>query len=343
MLMMTMMRKSSRQRQSLAAFLGILVMLLINSWYTRPVLAGTSLKKASLIPLWSPQSQFAGYYVALDKGIYARHGIDLTILKGGAGHSPAQSLKNGQADFAVLWLTTALHHRFAGTKLVNVSQIIQRSSMMLISRKSSGIRTLEDMKGKKVGLWGEELSIPPRTLFAQRGIKVREIPLSHTVNLFLRGGIDVTSAMWYNEYHVILNAGVDPDQLNAVFLSEQGMKFPEDGLYTLEQTINKDPALVNAFVKASLEGWQYAFAHPDEALDIVIKYMHQAQVPANRIHQKWMLDRMRDLVEPVSGKGSFGTLNRLDYEAVGGAMQREGLIKRFPDYATFTRRNNAGQ
>jgi NitT/TauT family transport system substrate-binding protein len=140
MLMMTMMRKSSRQRQSLAAFLGILVMLLINSWYTRPVLAGTSLKKASLIPLWSPQSQFAGYYVALDKGIYARHGIDLTILKGGAGHSPAQSLKNGQADFAVLWLTTALHHRFAGTKLVNVSQIIQRSSMMLISRKSSGIR-----------------------------------------------------------------------------------------------------------------------------------------------------------------------------------------------------------
>lgn len=301
------------------------------------------LKKASLLPLWSPQSQFAGYYVAFDKGIYARHGIDLTIIKGGPGQSPAGSLQKGEVDFAVLWLTTALQHRNSGTQLVNVSQLIRKSSMMLISRKRSGIRRLEDMNGKRVGLWSGDLSIPPRTLFASRGIRVLEIPQSGTVNLFLRGGVDVTSAMWYNEYHVLLNSGVDPDQMNTVFLQDEGMNFPEDGLYTLESTVKKDPELVNEFVNASMEGWQYAFAHPEEALDIVIKYMRQAQLPANRMHQKWMLERMRDLMFSSKNKSSFGTLDKQDYEAVGRAMVHDGLIQDYPDYAAFSWRYNAGK
>jgi NitT/TauT family transport system substrate-binding protein len=300
-------------------------------------------KKASLLPLWSPQAQFAGYYVALDKGMYARHGMDLTIRKGGPGHSPAESLQNGEADFAIMWLTTALHHRSAGTKLVNIFQVIPKSSMMLVSRKSSGIRKIEDMQGKKVGLWRGDLSIPPHTLFAKRGIKVQEIPQSGTVNLFLRGGVDVTSAMWYNEYHVLLSSGVDPNQLNAVFLQDEGMNFPEDGLYALEATVNKDPALVAAFVDASREGWQYAFAHPEEALDIVIRYMRQAQLPANRMHQKWMLERMRDLMIGGRNQAPIGTLARQDYETVGKAMQHEGVISNYPDYATFTWRDNAGK
>ncbi|TLU84845.1 MAG: ABC transporter substrate-binding protein [Chlorobium sp.] len=302
-------------------------------------LSATPLKKASLILLWSPQSQFAGYYVALEKGIYQRHGIDLTILKGGPGVSPVLALQQGDADFAVLWLTTAFGHRVNGKRLVNVAQIIQRSSMMLISKKTSGIRTINDMNGKKVGLWQGDLSIPPHTLFDKYGISVREIPQSNTVNLFLRGGIDVTSAMWYNEYHVLLNSGVDADELNTIFLQEQGMTFPEDGLYTLEKTVQKDPALVDGFVRASLEGWQYAFAHPDEALDIVIKNMRQAQVPANRTHQKWMLERMKDLT--VSDKNEFGTLKPQDYEAVGKIMRNQGRIKSYPDYATFTWRSDA--
>ncbi len=301
------------------------------------------LKKASFLPLWTPQSQFAGYYVAFDKGIYSRHGIDLTIVKGGPGLSPAEALRNGEVDFAVLWLTTALQHRDTGTQLVNLSQIIQRSSMMLISRKSSGIRRLEDMNGKRVGLWGGDLSIPPRTLFSSRGIRVREVLQSGTVNLFLRGGVDVTSAMWYNEYHVLLNSGVDRDELNTVFLQDEGVTFPEDGLYALENTVQKDPLLVDAFVNASREGWQYAFAHPEEALDIIIKYMRQAQVPANRMHQKWMLERMRDLILPCKNPAAFGTLDKQDYEAAGRAMQHEGLIQGYPDYSTFIRRHNAGK
>lgn len=309
----------------------------------QPAFAGSPLKKVSLMPLWSPQAQFAGYYVALDKGIYARHGIDLKILKAGAGHSPAQTLKDGGADFALLWLTTAIQQRAAGVKLVNAAQIIQKSSMMLISKKSSGIKAVTDMNGKKVGLWGGDLSIPPHLLFAKHGVKVREIQQSGTVNLFLRGGIDVTSAMWYNEYHTILNSGVDLEELNVLSLNEQGIIFPEDGIYTLEKSLKKDPDLVSAFVAASLEGWRYAFANPDEALDIVIKYMREAEQPANRIHQKWMLARMRDLMMLGTIQVTDGVLKEQDYQAVGNSLRRAGLIRYYPDYSTFTGRSNAGE
>src|SRR5690606_7709314 len=140
------------------------------------------------------------------------------------------------------------------------------------------------------------------------------------VNLFLRGGIDVASAMWFNEYHTILNSGIDPEELNVIFLRDEGMNFPEDGIYAMARTIRRDPALATAFVAASLEGWRYAFDHPGEALDIVIKHMREAHLPANRMHQKWMLERMRDLMMPVDPRGAFGYLMAQDYEAVGRAM-----------------------
>ena len=305
--------------------------------------AGTPLKKASLMPLWEPQAQFAGYYVALDKRIYARHGIDLKILRVGPGHSPADSLKKNATDFAILWLSTALQHRSAGTRLVNLAQIIQQSSMMLISKKTAGIKTIADMDGKKVGLWEGDLSIPPRTLFAKHRINFREVRQSHTVNLFLRGGIDVTSAMWFNEYHTIINSGIDPEELNVIFLKDQGMNFLEDGIYTMEKTLRKDPALAAAFVAASLEGWRYAFDHPGEALDIVINYMREAHLPANRMHQKWMLEHMQDLMMPVNPQGIPGYLMEQDYEAVGRAMQEHGLIHNYADYQAFVWRADAGK
>ena len=169
------------------------------------------------------------------------------------------------------------------------------------------------------------------------------MPQTHTVNLFLRGGIDVTSAMWYNEYHTILNSGVDPEELNVFPLHEQGVNFPEDGIYTLEKTLHKDPAMAKAFVSASLEGWRYAFTHPEEALDIVIRYMREAKVPANRVHQKWMLDRMRDLIMPGNGQDLPGLLGEQDYASVASAMLKEDLIRSCPDYAAFTGRSGIGR
>lgn len=301
------------------------------------------LKPVTLMPLWSPQAQFAGYYVAIDQGIYARHGIDLRMLRAGPGISPAEALTNGTADFAVLWLTTALRHRDRGEPVVHLAQFVQRSSILLVSRKSSGIRSIADMEGRKVGMWGGDLSIPPNALFAREGVRVREVPQAHTINLFLRGGIEVASAMWYNEYHTIYSSGVDAGDLNVVFLSEQGLNFPEDGLYALEGTVRRDPALASSFVAATLEGWRRAFEKPDLALDSVLRRMREARIPANRVHQQWMLARMEDLLKSAGSDVRLGELRTEDFRSVTESLLRLGLIRAAPDPAAFLWRSHAGK
>jgi NitT/TauT family transport system substrate-binding protein len=291
--------------------------------------------RVTLMPLWSPQAQFAGYYVGIDKGIYAKHGLDVVLLPAGPGRSPVDALSTGKADFAVLWLTTALQRRDQGLPLVNLAQMVQRSSLMLVSKQASGIRSIADMNGRKVGLWGGDLSIPIYALFNRERIAVREVPQGITVNLFLRGGIDVASAMWYNEYHTLLISGVDPGELNTIFIADEGLRYPEDGLYALDATARAKPDITAKFVRASLEAWTYAFDHTEETLDIVIRRMREARLPANRVHQRWMLDRMRDLMQPASTEVARGQLARADYLAVAESMRREKLVASFPPFEDF--------
>ena len=297
--------------------------------------AEQSSRKASFIPHWVPQAQFAGYYVAYEKGIYKKYGIDLNILKGGPENSALEFLEEGKADFATMWLSTAIQKRSQGLKLLNIGQIVQRSALMLVAKKSRGINKPGDINNRKVSLWKEEFQIQPKAFFKKYNLKVKVIPQSFSVNLFLRDGVDVASAMWYNEYHTILNSGINPEELTTFFFYDYGLNFPEDGIYTLEKNFKKDPSLSCAFVKASIEGWQYAFAHPDEALDIVLKYMSIAKIPANRVHQKWMLKRMKDLISPRDSKMPIGTLLKSDFLRVEKEMEENGFIKGTPEFESF--------
>ncbi len=293
------------------------------------------LKKASFLPQWSPQAQFAGYYAAYEKGLYRKNGIDLTILRGGPQQPPGDFLAQRKADFVSLWLSSALQKRSRGVRLVNVGQVVQRSALMLVAKRSTGITTPAAMKGKKVGLWGGDFQIQPKAFFAKYDLTVQIVPQSFSVNLFLRGGVDVASAMWYNEYHTILNAGLNPEELVTFFFPDYDLNFPEDGIYALEETYKKDPELCRAFVQASLAGWQYAFSHPDEALDIVLRYTSQARIPANRMHQRWMLARMKDLIAPQANGAPSGVLQPADYGRVAGELKAGGFIPATPDYRSF--------
>src|SRR5512137_553832 len=104
------------------------LLLLIAVWLSFTHVAETNLNKASFIPQWSPQAQFAGYYVAYEKGFYKKNGIDLTILPGGPDQPSSQILAKGKADFATLWLSTALRLAANGEDIVNIGQIVQRSA-----------------------------------------------------------------------------------------------------------------------------------------------------------------------------------------------------------------------
>ena len=112
--------------------------------------------------------------------------------------------------------------------------------------------------------------------------------------------------MWYNEYHIVLNSGYNPDELTLFFFSDFGLNFPEDGLYCLEDTYRANPDLCKRFVQASLRGWLYAFENQAETVDLVMKHADAAHTGTNKAHQRWMLARMKDLILPDGNKSGMG-------------------------------------
>ncbi len=295
------------------------------------------LDKVSLIPQWIPQAQFAGYMVALDKGFYRDAGIDMTLLDGGPSKEPFGLLATGKATFCTDWLSNGIRQRAIGQQIVALAQVVQKSSLILVAKKNSGILEPKDFEGKRVGLWEGHFYLQPLMFFRKFDVNVNVIPNFTSVGLFLKGALDAMSVMYYNEYHTLIQNGLNHDELQTFFLGEYGLNFPEDAIFTLESTYKKNPDLCKRFVDASLKGWRYAFSHREEALDIVMKHVRNANTPSNRPHQKWMLEKMRVFIEPDSGNLKMGQLTQDDYMRVARSMLEFKIISEIPPFGEFYR------
>ncbi|MGC9362902.1 MAG: ABC transporter substrate-binding protein, partial [Candidatus Syntrophosphaera sp.] len=243
---------------------------------------------------WQHQAQFAGSYMALEKGFYLKRGLDVQILPGGVQYPPYQSLVNGECEISNNNLYNIMKRYHEGPPLVNLAQISQRNSTLLVAKKTSGISTLNDMQGKRIGLWRDEGADYLRLFFEHVGLDVQIIQMDWSVNLLLNDAVDAMNAMTYNEYHRILMSGLDEDDLVVFDPADYGFNLIEDGLYTTRDFYDKHTRECIAFAEATLEGWLYAFDHRDETLDVVLRYQRQNNLPANRAHQAWMLDHMRN-------------------------------------------------
>ncbi len=289
-----------------------------------------------VLPQWSPQAQFAGIYVAYEKGFYLRHMLDVTILQGGPQADPWTFLREGKTDLVTQFLSSALEARDQGLPVVLAGQMVQKSSLMLVGRKDRGIEALGDLSGRPLSRWDSSFRLGFDLLFDNQNVVPRIYPQYYSVNLFIRGVVDVCSAMYYNEYHMLYQAGFDFDELSPFLLEDYGLGFPEDGIYCTESFYRENSEDCEAFAEATLEGWGYAREHPEEALDIVMKYVDRAHVPTNRGHMRWMLHSILSCILPASGDSwEAGVLSREDYFRTGEALVRGKLIGSFPAYEDF--------
>ncbi|MCK4640316.1 MAG: ABC transporter substrate-binding protein [Candidatus Marinimicrobia bacterium] len=292
-------------------------------------------KPVTLVLQWVPQAQFAGYYVAQNLGIYDKHGIDLTIIPGGPNISVIDCIKSGKADFGTFFLLNATKRVAQGIPLVNIAQISRRSALILVAKKSSGIYRPEDMNEKKIGIYKEDFSDIPMAFISANQLNVTIVPIATGINIFLHGGTDVTNVMWYNEYHTILNCGYNADELSTFYMSDYGFNVPEDGIYCLRSIYDAHPEVCERFVEATMEGWLYAFQHPSEALDMIIKEMKAVHIPANLAHQQWMLARMQDIILPDGGYEFSTFLSEETYEMTGQILLKNASIGKLPAYDQF--------
>jgi len=291
-------------------------------------------KQVKLVLHWYPQAQFAGYYMAVEKGFYSSRGLDVQILPGGADIGPFDWLEQGKADFALGFLSTAIQRRDAGLDVVHVGQVVHDSALMLIAHKKSGIRSLADLAGTRVGVWGTDFQIQPRALFKQQNIRATIIQQAPSMDLFMRGGLDVVSAMWYNEYHTLMSYGLEQSEMTTFFFRDLGLNFPEDGLYC-RRSAHMTPQTIDAMRKGTAEGWDYVFAHPDEALELVLRVMKANKVRANRSHQRWMLARMRDIILTGGRKNTDLTLSEKAFGQASQVLLAGGFIRAILPYEDF--------
>jgi len=230
---------------------------------------------------WVTQAQFAGYYVALDKGFYEAEGLNVTILPGGPDIAPPQVLAGGGADIMLNWMPSALAAREKGLPVVNIAQPFTSSGLMLTCWKDTGIETVEDFRGKTIGVWFFGNEYPFLSWMSQAGIPtdggeegVTVLRQGFNVDPLLQRQADCISTMTYNEYGQVLDAGVNPDELITFKYEDQGVATLEDGIWALEANL-EDPVFVDKmvrFVRASMEGWRYAEENVAEAAAIIMEY-----------------------------------------------------------------------
>lgn len=272
--------------------------------------------KVTLRLKWVTQAQFAGYYVAKDKGFYEEEGLDVEIKPGGPDIAPPQVLAGGGADVIVDWMPSALATREKGVPLVNIAQPFKSSGMMLTCLKETGITKPEDFKGKTLGVWFFGNEYPFLSWMSTLGIKtdgseggVTVLKQGFNVDPLLQKQAACISTMTYNEYWQVIDAGIKPEELVTFKYEDEGVATLEDGLYVLEDKL-ADPAFKEKmvkFVRASMKGWKYAEENSDEAAEIVLE--NDASGAQTEAHQKRMMSEVAKLTA-----GSAGALDQADYD-----------------------------
>jgi len=257
---------------------------------------------------WVTQAQFAGYYVAQEKGFYEEADLNVTIKPGGPDIAPPQVIAGGGADVVVDWMPSALASREKGVALVNIAQPFKRSGMMLTCRKETGITKPEDFKGRTLGVWFFGNEYPFLSWMSSLGIGteggegVTVLKQGFNVDPLLQKQADCISTMTYNEYWQVVDAGLTPDDLVVFKYEDQGVSTMEDGLYVLEENL-ADDAFVDKmarFVAASMKGWAYARDNVNEAADIVLE--NDASGAQTEKHQRRMMGEINKLTEGTDGK-----------------------------------------
>lgn len=233
------------------------------------------LEKVSLALQWLTQCQFAGYYVALDNGFYRQEGIDLTIIPGASDINPIYQVSSEVADFGTKWLADFLVAKEKGLPLISIAQVLQSNGLVLIAKAKSGIKTPRDFIGKRLGIWFFGNEVQFFTLMNKLDIPLDQMridALKWSIKPFLDDEFDVVMAMTYNEYLRVLDSGYKEKDINIIDFAKYGLNFPGQVIFTRVSTLENRPDLCERMLRASLRGWAWAMDHPEETVDIVLKY-----------------------------------------------------------------------
>lgn len=254
-------------------------------------------------PQWTAQAQFAGYYAACEQGFYREEGLEVEIIHPTVTFPAMTRINRGLSQVTTLQLCQAMEIIDQGVPMVNILQTSMNNAMVIISRK--GGDPLE-LKGARVATWSIGFGQIAECMSIRDHLDYDWVRSATSVNLFIKEAIDALLAMSYNEYWQLVQAGHTFDADDIYRFSDHGYNVQEDGVYVTRNWYEGHRSEAEAFARASRRGWEWVAEHPDEALDIVMRYVTENYVATNRVLQKKMLeDILRLQIDRESGAREF--------------------------------------
>jgi NitT/TauT family transport system substrate-binding protein len=298
---------------------------------------------------WFTQAQFAGYYAALENGYYSDMCLDVTILEGAVDITPQTVLANGEADFAISWVSKALASREGGANIVDIAQVFQRSGTLQVSFKDAGIATSADFKGKKIGNWGFGNEFEIFAALTKAGLDpakdVTLVQQQFDMSGLLAGDIDAAEAMTYNEYAQVLET-INPatgalytaDDLNVVSYEDEGVGMLQDAIWADGNRLADAEYNATAvkFVAASLMGWAFCRDDAQACTDIVVAKGSKL----GATHQLWQMNEVNKLIWPATaGVGMIDETawtRTVDLSQTAKNLEGGTVLTKAPDAESYT-------
>ena len=287
---------------------------------------------------WVTQSQFAGYFAAVDQGFYEDEGLNVEILEGAVDIVPQQVLASGGAEFAIAWVPKALVSREEGADIVDIAQVFQRSGTLEVTWADSGLETIEDLAGQRVGTWGFGNEFELTAALTQAGLDpesdVEIVQQPFDMSLLLNREIEAAQAMTYNEYAQVLesenpetNELYQPEDLNVIDFNDVGTAMLQDAIWADESWLaeegNEDVA--ERFVRASLRGWIYCRDNFDECVQIVL----DNGPTLGEGHMRWQLNEINKLIWP--SPDGIGVMDQALWDQTIEVATSQDVISEAPD------------
>jgi NitT/TauT family transport system substrate-binding protein len=289
---------------------------------------------------WVTQSQFAGYFAAVDQGFYEDEGLDVTILQGAVDIVPQQVVASGQAQFGLAWVPKALVSNEEGAGLVNIAQVFQRSGTLMVSWADSGITTPADWEGMRVGTWGFGNEFELTAAIEMFGVTVDGglVQQPFDMSLLLNDELDAAQAMTYNEYAQVLEA-TNPDtgelytadDLSVIDFNEVGTAMLQDAVWVRQDWLAEEgnQEIAEKFLRASFRGWIFCRDNFDACVDIVL-----ANGPTlGASHQAWQLNEINKLIWP--SPSGIGVMDAALWQQTVDVATSQGVIAAAPPDGTY--------
>jgi NitT/TauT family transport system substrate-binding protein len=272
--------------------------------------------------LWYHQTQFSGFYVAQARKHFQAEGLDVVFHEGGSGLNPIVELQEGRADIAVSWLGNAWGLSAPDRRVTNIAQIFSGASLAVICRISAGVYTAKDVQGKKIGVWnlGDEHIVKEMLRRLSVPIDTVELVPQRPGGLdLIEGEMPCVTAMTYNEYWKILQAGIPATDL--IIVSPELFEIPhiEDGLYVMTERLQSDAFKdqLARFLRAVRRGWMESRLAPTLAIETV----QRLETRIDRDHQRHMLETV---IATVPDEKSFGFFDLGRYQAAVHTLLGQG-------------------